>query len=364
MIRPDGVVFGGAAGLHLLLVGALRRRCPLALARDGAALAGGFLLVIAPYVLWRHAYYDDWFPNTFYVKSGAAIHFALGLEYLQAFTRTYPALFLLTVAGGALALGSRRFAGQRSRAALLVTNVGMFAGYIAWAGGDYMALYRFTVPLLPLCAILMSVVLAWLDPVVAGVLGRAKPLRPVLALAVLAGLCAILIQPSIDSARNQRNARFVNSLATMRQNTEKWIRTGHALKQALWPDAVLATTAAGAIPYFAEARTLDQSGLCDRYTAKVKSDPWLVDRPGHMKQTTRARLLEVRPDLILHHPMIERQGRIPRGVVPPAASYLPRALPIPELRDEEGNSYYLYFWLREDRVREARAAGMIDPRNP
>ena len=106
--------------------------------------------------------------------------------------------------------------------------------------------------------------------------------------------------------------------------------------------------------------TLDQSGLCDRTIAKEESDPWMLDKPGHMKQATRAYLARQRPDLIVWHPNIRPSGFVFRAM-PPSEEYTSRAWKVDGLLDDEGQEQYLYFFLRKDRVLEGAQRGMQDP---
>ncbi len=361
MVRPDGVVFGAATGLHLMIHAVLSRWESRALLTRAGALAGGFFLTFVPFLLWRHSYYDDWLPNTFYVKAGSAIGLSLGLQYLKSFVEAYPGLWLMTVAG-ALAGAMNRDPLARRGAGHVLLLIALFSGYIAWAGGDYMALYRFTVPLLPFVAVLVVLALqvlfhqlkSWIPHAVA---------RAALVVMGVAALCSWNYQPTLRSTSEgaAQKVSFVNSVNIMRRNSAWWVEAGKELKRTLWNDATIATTAAGAIPYYAEVSTIDQSGLCDRHVAKVEWDPWIMDRPGHMKQASRRYLQERRPDLILWHPHIRAGGSIPR-VPPPSPDYVPRSLAIPALPDENGNPLYLFFWLRRDRIGAADQAGMVDPR--
>ena len=113
------------------------------------------------------------------------------------------------------------------------------------------------------------------------------------------------------------NTQYVRLLVLVciivwKKNTNKWIAAGKALREALWDDARISTTAAGALPFYSQAWTLDQSGLCDRHIAKVESDPWLLHKPGHQKQATRRYLSSIEPalDIIVHHPFVEPATRM------------------------------------------------------
>jgi arylsulfatase A-like enzyme len=162
----------------------------------------------------------------------------------------------------------------------------------------------------------------------------------------------------------------------MRNNSQQWAAVGRQLREwqtsesdaAAWKNVcarleqthetngfTIATTAAGALPFFAQMRTIDQSGLCDRHTAKVESDPWMLDRPGHMKQATTRWIAECRPHLVFWHPQIGDCGSGPHSQ-PPTADYEPRALDVPELAEE---GLCVYCWVRKDLVALLEPLGVV-----
>ncbi len=362
MVRPDGVVFGGAAGLHLLACGLLAR--PLALRRLVAralALAAGFVVAFGPFVLWRHSYYDDWLPNTFYVKAGGVLNLRLGFGYLATWFGEYPLAGWLTLVGIAATLTLPRFREQRRTYAHLALALTLFSGYLAWAGGDYMALYRFLVPLLPLAMIPATALLHALFEQARRVRMPAMVTGGV-GLALLAGAGVALTRPTIESVENERSKSVsLSTVKRMKRNTAQWVALGKALgelKQKLPADFTIATTAAGAIPYFAQMRTIDQSGLCDRHTAKEESDPWLLDRPGHMKQATRAYLASRKPEIICWHPQIWDAGKPAREFpVAPTPDYELRAMALPGLTEKEGKVAYV--WVRKEVGATLQPLGII-----
>src|SRR5262249_41230087 len=91
LVRPDGVVFGAAAGIALVLRELVARPIDRhGLVLRAASLLLGFVAVFGPFVLWRHSYYGDWLPNTFYVKAGGLVNAELGLAYFAAWLQDYP----------------------------------------------------------------------------------------------------------------------------------------------------------------------------------------------------------------------------------------------------------------------------------
>ena len=80
MTRPDGGLFVAIAGCFVLR-DAIVRRAPRLL----VGYCAPFLITFVPYLLWRHAYYGYWVPNTFYAKAGgtSGAVAAMGAGYLR-----------------------------------------------------------------------------------------------------------------------------------------------------------------------------------------------------------------------------------------------------------------------------------------
>src|SRR5262249_39403639 len=114
----------------------------------------GFVAVFGPFVLWRHSYYGDWLPNTFYVKAGGLVNAELGLAYFAAWLQDYPLSAALAALGVVATFTLPRWTAVRGTFFHLALAIVLFSTYVAWAGGDYMALYRFVMPVLPLGALL------------------------------------------------------------------------------------------------------------------------------------------------------------------------------------------------------------------
>lgn len=358
MTRPDGVVFGAVAGLHLIVSDVAARRGLNVATVRALSLLSGFLLVFAPFVGWRYSYYHDFLPNTFYVKAVSSVGWVLGRRYLDAFVHDYPVLWLITAAGAYCALALDRYRAARPLTTHLLLAIGAFTVYVAWAGGDYMALYRFLVPVLVLASVFWVIAIdATYHFIVL------HHMRLPTCLGMLLFVLGSSYQPSRDSAAGKPS--ILHSVSNMRRNTEAWVAAGKALyrlgeKHPRFRDCSVATTAAGALPFFSRMPTLDQSGLCDRTIAREESDPWLLDRPGHFKQATLEYLTRRRPTLVVWHPTVRPKG-FPFRPLPPTDCYVPRMLPVPDLPDEGGNPQYLYFFLDREWAAAGVRAGMEQP---
>ncbi len=358
--RPEGAIFGAVAGIHLILSSLVRKEPLGRLLRRGLALAAGFFIVFAPHLLWRISYYGDWLPNTFYVKTGSEERALLGLRYLRSFLEAYPAVSPLALLGLLLGISRPAYRDGRSIIAHSGLLLAVMFAYTGSVGGDYMALFRFHAPLLPFLALLMAVGLHGVTSMLSGLL-RGNRIVPVVAAIVMAcGLGAWFMEVSVASAAGEVRSNVVVPLKGMKINGIRWAAAGKVLGERLWPDAVLATSAAGAIPYYSGLPTIDQSGLNDRHTAKVEWDPWIPGKPGHAKTAKKSYILGRRPDVIIAHPKIWTQESIHR-TDSPWPGYLLRTIPISGLQDEKGEDLWLYFWLRRDHSARARELGINPP---
>lgn len=156
MTRPDGLLLAAVVGCFVLR-DAARRSWPLL-----AAYALPFVVLLVPYLLWRHAYYGYWVPNTFYAKSAHDPYPGQGLLYVWEFLRCYAVLLpvlLVPVIGwlrrpGPLA-GLSPLLGRRPFAAILALVVPYLA-FVIWVGGDFM-FGRFLLPILPMLLLSLDV---------------------------------------------------------------------------------------------------------------------------------------------------------------------------------------------------------------
>jgi arabinofuranosyltransferase len=85
---------------------------------------------------------------------------------------------------------------------------------------------------------------------------------------------------------------------------ENWVGIGRTLHDLFATDSsvAIATTAAGAIPYYSGLVTIDMLGLNDAWIAR--HGPTRRATPGHRRQTTLDYLMERRVTLVLGHPRL------------------------------------------------------------
>jgi hypothetical protein len=252
-----------------------RRGSSVSAAARAAALCLPLIVVLLPHVLWRHAYYDAWLPNTFAAKVGIprGVLLLKGLTYIAKAALAYAPLLL--------ALG---FAVQRARAALprtLITPItwaSWLVLYAAIVGGDHFALFRFLVPALAT----VSVMVGRLAPVLIEQRRNARQ-TGVMALAILGVNAFVLAGPPGAAGRSE-----------VAQATA-WANTGRWCAEHL-PAGSIASMVVGAIPYYCDRETIDLLGLVDAHIARYGRIR--ADAPaGHQKYDTDY-VLARQPDFI------------------------------------------------------------------
>ncbi len=315
MTRPEGALLFAIAGAFRVARNcfALRRLWPT---RTELLWGATFAALFVPYFAGRWLYFGWAFPNTFYVKAaGSQGTVPLGLFYLRRFAEDHFLIALLPL----VLVGARAPAASPLRRALfLLTGVlwVVFLIYVVRVGGDFMGLYRFVLPLLPLGAVCLQEALRTLAE-------RLRPwlLRPALAITGLA-LCGGY---AFGNARlSHRGAvtfvaaenHMIDSPAYLKSYVADRVPIGRWMRLHAKPDDVVAVGGAGVIPYYSGIRSYDVYGLVD---SVIAHDPGATvgARPGHQKWG-EGHLLAQRPTLImfrycLHAPCDQEQTFRPAG---------------------------------------------------
>jgi arabinofuranosyltransferase len=140
LTRPDGLLLAAGTaciGLYLLI----QRSGKLSLTQWAASSP---LLLIPAHLLWRHSFYGEWVPNTYYAKYTAPWPES-GLRYLAGFVIENGSWFwlFLVMAVGIRALFSRRVSRSTMifdhfpTSIVLAVLSGHLAYYSLMIGGDY-----------------------------------------------------------------------------------------------------------------------------------------------------------------------------------------------------------------------------------
>jgi len=307
MTRPEALMVLGVMGLHQLGVQAWvdRRWLPR---RETWIWLGGFLVVFLPYLVWRYGYYGYPLPNTFYAKAGEPLWEA-GWRYTSQFVTDFHVWVLVPL----VLLPWRRVRHEVSLLALAAMIVLPYAVYITRVGGDFMALYRFYVPLLPMLAFVAQEGLAnvWgaiAEAIAARSEGRVPPGARVRAVVLGLALLALVGQQNrtlTGEALEVGSKDGIDSIGWLKLFVGQTTAIGVYLRGAWPPETSIATTAAGVIPYYSQMRTLDLLALNDVYTAH--NVPAHGKRPGHGKAAPEPYVLQWGPDILIWHPRMSRE---------------------------------------------------------
>ncbi|MDB4967546.1 MAG: hypothetical protein JWN44_3235 [Myxococcales bacterium] len=289
LTRPEGLLLFALTAFHRALVKLGRRELrPTAAELRWVAC---FLAVVVPHLLWRRWYYGWWLPNTFYIKSsGIGGTWNQGGYYLLRVVENFHLWIVPPLAVAAWFVQRERGARVLLGYASLV--VAVFALYVGSVGGDFMGLYRFVMPVIPLVALVAAQSLRQL----LGPLDRKSPL-------LAAGVVALaLLLHGLHAAAVDRRAlvigadRGIDTPGYLRWYTADRAAAGRWFGQYARPDDYAAVGGAGAQVYFSGIRSLDCFGLSDEYIAHRV--PAHSSRPGHQKYAPDDYILSKRPTII------------------------------------------------------------------
>lgn len=353
LTRPDSMLVAAVVlplAAYFVFRGSSERRRKF---QGLCALFVPFASSVGAWLVWKTWYYGDALPNTYYVKLGSSPSFRQGIVYLYDFFAAYwlaPALLLLLWA-------SRKMPPKPRRPLLLlpasITVLWML--YTARAGGDFME-FRFVVPVLPFIFLLLTWALMSV--------GR-REARAAFVLLMLAG--------SLYHALTFTHRDGIEGVALLGGHIDapgdNWRGIGRVLGATFAEDSgvTLATTAAGAIPFYSRLRTLDMHGLNDGWVAR--RGILLGSRPGHQRLAPLAYMLEKRVNLLVGHPLVLKTGEpVPvRADSPEFAAHFFFRLPgqdkIPsdsrlvEIPLDAGHNLLVIYLVRHARVDEAIRAG-------
>ena len=333
MARPEGLLLFAVLGSYRLCKLIINRTRLKAV--DISAIVS-FVLLYLPYFMWRYQYYGYLFPNTYYAKVGAMGFWGPGLRYVGEFLLIHPWI-IIAVSYQVYGLWTKRVQVIRNGNELRPNElplVILLAGlahciHVARVGGDFMALHRFLVPLLPLAAVWASGVFCSkrsseldhtsqsqirveahqsLDPATKSMGQRTFGKLKIVCLGLLVTLGIMSIYIHKDANRiGSRNG--VDSIGWLRQFAKQCATTGKFIQLNTDLNVKLATTAAGALPFYAQRYTLDLLGLNDVWIAHHV--PARGHRPGHTKAAPFRYPIDKEIDLLIYHPSFSRQVHRP-----------------------------------------------------
>ena len=291
LTRPEGVLIAVILlGLSLMvgLFQARERLAPLALSTVAFASAFGL------YFAWRYSRYGYVLPNTFYAKTGGGVAQVLRgglLAYLflmQFAVPLAPAALVVVWETGAPPLSRLHTISVVEwfrRSSFIVFAAVIFVAYTAnnvLVGGDYMAMHRFFVPVLPFMYLLFGLLVAALYK------RLSRPANAVGFRALLAFVAMATFFPSTPLERSFFASPPQQHGDYRGVQIERW----HVARLSVIgrffngyrrdPTERLATTAIGAIGYYADMQIDDIHGLVDTHIAHLPAPPdFAKHRAGH-----------------------------------------------------------------------------------
>ena len=275
MTRPEGVLFFGLAALFRLARNLRRERRLAPTCHELywlAGLPGGLrpLLRLALDLL-RLAVSQHLLRQV----GGRSRHLeAAALYYLRRFVEDYSIGFLALVAAAGLArrrtTGGGGICSRCSRWCAVV-----FAAYVIKVGGDFMGLYRFILPILPLGAVCVQEAVRTLaDAAVA--LRDPRRCCTAAGIAAFAAFVAGSLQVSRKAAAGGSD-QGIDSPGYLKHYVEERVPIGLWMARHVRPEHLASVGGAGVIPYYSGIRAFDCFGLVDQ---TIAHDPAMTVRPA------------------------------------------------------------------------------------
>jgi len=260
----------------------------LGIRRGRRSVAAGLFvvaLVMAVHLLWRHHFYGQWLPNTYYLKATGwpLMHRIVpGIKHAgwTAVSLWFPCL----LAGAGLLVQPRRWH-------LLL--LGVFAtsvAYQTYVGGDAWPLSRFVIPATPGLFVLAGYGVHQLMTLFMRDKTRAW------GTVVRVGITAIAV--IAINAIHWDHCLLISRPQTAHQSREN-IRHVLAVQRIADPDATVVVSYAGVFPYFSRRVCVDRYGKCEPHIARLAAHTD-IPRSGHNKFAWEYTLSTYRPDIILH----------------------------------------------------------------
>lgn len=281
MTRPEGAGYWLAV-LAAVLAGKARR--------DSIGLVAGFGVLFCPFFCARWLYYGYPLPNTYYAKASPSVSlFESGAVQTEAFLTSH-AFWIPLVAALGLAIARHRERAWRIVAAVVLAAV----LNTILVGGDAFAYNRLFLPALPFGSVALVAVASTLGSCRSGLRPRLIVLSFVASWVVFTFTAQFLPIRTLLNHRRQSEWQRVASLGRIDSD---YFAVGIWLRRRIDPKWLLATNAAGIVPYASRLRTLDMLGLNDVHIAHRRQQ---LGRGiiGHEKHNAQY-VLSRRPDVVL-----------------------------------------------------------------
>lgn len=295
LARPDAVVPVGAILLlkwYFELIENGRNQVIRSAIVDALIVATPIVLVS----LFRLTYYGSVFPNTYTLKAVGMpfdVRLSNGLIFIQRFAlqTAIPTLIVM----GVLIIKRRLYL-------FLVLLIYLSTVvYQIWVGGDAWPYWRMTSPTTPLFLLLCLLSLDYMIKRFGQNFGSwsATPLYRHYAVIVLATVLMVGLNYFFRTQIVFYNYPFDVDHSWNR------INTAVILNDIAEPEATIAVTAAGTLPYYVDLRAIDMLGKSDKYIASLPPNltghpgfMGLSSVPGHNKYDLEYSIIELQPTYV------------------------------------------------------------------
>lgn len=296
LLRMDAAVPIAAFGLAWLLVERGWARMAVVPWRRWLLATLVFAVPVLGHLLWRHAYYGSWMPNTWTVKAhGALLRGTYGRAYVGAWASAVHLVYLLPL----LLL-------LRPRHVVLVAPIVAVIAYGFSVGGDFMAYGRFYLA----ATVLLAVLVAWLLSDLAGWLAVRFTARGTAFSVALGVGCSVVLGVQARtrwSLDRELGPRWIDGrwegVTAMARFAAVGFAAGQWMRTHLPADTRISVGAAGAVPYGSDFVALDAYGLTDPVIASLpRAGParGRGARPGHQLFAPAPYVERWSPDLHCH----------------------------------------------------------------
>lgn len=275
LVRPEGLLF-----ILLGLVYVFYRSRSL---RETFIFAVPPLIILTPYHIWRISYYGMLFPNTFYAKTSSGFDLVpTGLDYLaRGFSSFHVWIFLIPFLASFLEPGTRKIS-------LFFLWLALpYCTYVTHVGGDWMPMFRFVIPLLPMFYVAAALGMANLLNMGAQARRTKYTYYFWAAFLIIAGCLTFEYSAT---KRAELIMRYHNLLGPK--------KVGLWLAENASPDTTIALGFVGAIPYYSRLETVDIWGITNRDIARQAFRARDILGPGHYKHDADS-VLARNPDIII-----------------------------------------------------------------
>ena len=325
LTRPEGLIFF----LILFVFHLVKIKKEKTSVQFKQSILAAFIFFIIPFLVyssWRFAYFGYLLPNTYYAKTGGGIfQWLRGLAYLFYFCLHFllPAIPLLTILVWisfdkiklkVFAQEFRRLISNDERTYVIFIILFLclfYSVYIIYVGGDYMAMYRFFVPILPLIYLLITECFR----IIFNQASSNSKRNFSLILLIVFFLGTIIQSTPLDHyifARPIRQHGQYQGVLIERWHSNRLTTIGKFFNNyKKSSDESIATDAIGAISYYSGLKVYDYHGLVDPYIAHLETENLGKGYPGHEKQDFSYTLSKRPTFLMFNRELTKQEAEIP-----------------------------------------------------